>query len=197
MKTSRSLCAALFCLATFNAHALPSVGFDQDTLSVDLGDTFELVLQGSGFDFTSESKLIDNVTGGQFFDLSYGASVLQLVDVQIASRWIFTSGNKTGVIDNGAGTLTGLAFGTFPATTDDSFEIATLRFQAIASGPTDVRVTDGALAARVAGISGSSITPSFDSASVTVASPVPEPETWPMLIAGLAMLGWRARRASA
>ena len=194
MKTARYLCASLLSVAAFSANALPTVAFDQSVISVHVGDTFELVLQGSGFDFDADGKLINNVTGGQSFDLSFGAAALQLVDVEIASRWIFTSGNKTGDVDNTAGTLTGLAFGTFPATADDSFDIATLRFQAIGAGSTDVVVTSGTVVARVDNVSGSSISSVFDPTNVSVTSPVPEPETWAMMLAGLGMLGWQARR---
>ena len=197
MKLPRLFAPLLFATAAINAHALPTVGFDQTTKSVDVGDTFELVLQGSGFDTTFDAKLIDNVTGGQHFDLSFGAGVLQLVDVQIASRWIFSSGNKTGTIDNGAGTLTGMAFGTFPATTDDSFDIATLSFQAISSGASELVLSGGVFAARVASISGSVITPDFETTNISVTSPVPEPETWAVMLAGLGMIGWRTRRSLA
>ena len=194
MKPSHHFFAFLLSTVAFHANALPTVAFDQSTLSAELGDTFELVLRGSGFDTTLDGKIVNNVTGGQSFDLSFGATTLKLVDVQIASRWVFAAGNKTGVIDNDAGTLTGLAFGTFPATTDDSFDIATLRFEAVGPGSTDLIVSGGTFAARVDSISGSAITPVFEPTNVSVMSAVPEADSWAMMLAGLGMLGWHARR---
>ena len=77
---------------------------------------------------------------------------------------------------------------------DDSFDIATLRFEAVGPGSTDLIVSGGTFAARVDSISGSAITPVFEPTNVSVLSAVPEADSWAMMLAGLGMLGWHARR---
>ena len=162
-------------VASQGAMALPTVDLTPSASSVMVGDTFTLMLQGSGFDLTSDSKVIDNVTGGQKFNLSFASGVLEIVSVSIDSGWTFTSGNKTGTINNTAGTLTGLAFGTFPATTADSFAIAQITFRALDAGSLYL-TTGGEIAAKVNGLSGAKILPSLDSTMVAV---VPEPPNGP------------------
>lgn len=186
--------AATLALALISqgAQAIPIVGFEPDFSTVLVGDTFELLLQGTDFD-TADGKTINNVTGGQKFNLQFSSGLLQIINVSIDPRWNFTSGNKTGTLDNIAGTLTGLAFGTFPSTTDDNFGIASITFKALQAGQGAVTVTGGEFAARVNNVSGSKILPAFDSATIQV-SAVPEPQTWAMLMAGLGLMGWRMRK---
>ena len=192
MKLSRVAAALSFSVLASTASALPTVGFDPSDIEVVVGETFELTLLGSGFDATAAALVIDNVTGGQSFNLSFSQAGLELTNVEIASRWSFTTGNRAGVIDQTVGTLAGLAFGTFPATTDDTFEIATLTFKAAAVGDWSVAVESGVLAARVASVSGSAITPEYGSASVAV---VPEPEMWAMMLAGMGLIGLRRKKS--
>jgi len=173
------------------AQALPAIELTPSTSSVMVGETFNLVLQGTGFDLTSDSKVIDNVTGGQKFNLSFASGVLEIVSVSIDSGWNFTSGNKTGTINNTASTLTGLAFGTFPATTADSFAIAQFTFRALSAGSGTITLTGGEIAAKVNGLSGVKILPVLGSTMVAV---VPEPGEWGMLLAGLGLIGWRFRQ---
>lgn len=173
------------------AYAVPTVGFDPNVSAVQPGDTFVLTLQGWDFDFTGDSKVIDNVTGGQKFNLEFDPTLLQLTGVVIDSRWTFTSGNKVGVLDAVAGTVTGLAFGTFPATTDDAFNIAQLTFKSLGAGNTLVSITGGEIAAKVNGLAGAKILPAFEAANVSM---VPEPEQWAMMLAGLGLVGWKLRK---
>lgn len=190
MQLRHLFCACTLAFASQGAMALPTIDLTPSASSVMVGDTFTLMLQGTGFDLTSDSKVIDNVTGGQKFNLSFASGVLEIVSVSIDSGWTFTSGNKTGTINNTAGTLTGLAFGTFPATTADSFAIAQITFRALDAGSGMIALTGGEIAAKVAGISGVKILPSLDSTMVAV---VPEPAEWGMLLAGLGLIGLRLR----
>lgn len=190
MKLHQFASVLALAFASQGAQALPTIDLSPSASSVMVGDTFTLMLQGTGFDLTSDSKVIDNVTGGQKFDLSFASGVLEIVSVSIDSSWNFTSGSKTGTTDNTAGTLTGLAFGTFPATTADSFAIAQITFRALGAGSGMIALTGGEIAARVNGVSGVKILPELTNTMVAV---VPEPAEWTMLLAGLGLIGWRLR----
>jgi len=185
--------AAAFALALFGqaAQAAPTVGFVPGAPSVLVGESFALTLRGWGFDLTTDSKLIDNITGGQKFNLEFNPGQLELLSVQIAPIWTFTSGNKTGTVDNDGGFLTGMAFGTFPATTADDFDIATITFKALKAGTTPVIPYGGEFAAKVNNLAGAKILPSYEMAQVQV---VPEPGQWALMLAGLGLVGWRLRK---
>jgi hypothetical protein len=191
MKPQFFAAALALALVSQGANAIPIVGFQPDPAVVLVGDTFQLLLQGTDFDTTADGKTINNVTGGQKFNLQFSSGLLQILGVNIDPRWSF--GNKTGTLDNTAGTLTGLAFGTFPATTDDSFSIASITFKALQAGQGQVTVTGGEFAAKVNNVSGSKILPAFDNATIQV-SAVPEPPQWAMLMTGLGLVGWRMRK---
>jgi hypothetical protein len=204
MRPSRLILILCMTLPALAAHAAPLVRATGPAGPVASGATFQLQLDGSGFDQTDGGQVIDNVTGGQAFALQFDASRLAIESVQIDPHWNFATANRTGTIDNVAGTLTGLAFAAFPATTDDGFPIATVTFRALAGGSAQVAVTGGEIAARVAGVSGSRIVPGFQPASVTLiaaaapARQVPMP-TWSLLALGaaLASMQWRrGRRAT-
>jgi hypothetical protein len=191
MKTKHLVTALTLGLMSQAALAAPTVGFDLDSTSVNVGDTFELILRGMDFDMTSDNKVVNNITGGQKFKLQFDPVVVKMLGVQIDPRWTFSSGNKPGTMDNVAGTLTGLAFGTFPATEDDNFNIARISFKALKAGQSEIMISDGEFAAKVNNAAGAKILPSFDSAMVQV---VPEPEQWAMLLAGLGLVGLRFRK---
>lgn len=176
------------------AQAVPVVKFDADMKTVAVGDSFELLLQGAGFDVTAGGKLINNLSGGQKLNLVFSAGALEIVSVSIDPRWTFTTANKPGTIDNAAGTLTGLAFGTFPATTDDEFNIARITFKALQSAPATVVVTAVDFAGKVNNVAGSKIAASYVPTAVQI-SAVPEPQTWALLAGGLALVAFRLRRA--
>lgn len=188
MQFHRLASALVFALASQSALAIPTVGFVAPVGAVAVGDTFELLLQGTGFDLTSDNKVINNVTGGQKFNFSYNSAVLEILSVSIDTSWTFASGNKIGTVDNVGGTLTGIAFGTFPATTNDSFAIAHITFRALGAGEGLISLTGGEIAARVDSISGSKILSLLENTTVAV---VPEPAEWVMLLAGLGLIGWR------
>lgn len=192
MQTKPLIAALSFFILSQGAQAIPTVGFDSAITNVQLGESFTLTLQGTGFDFTTDSKVIDNITGGQKFNLAFDPSQMEILSISIDPRWTFTSGNKTGTVDNVAGTVTGIAFGTFPATTDDSFNIASISFRTLSAGQQTVSIIGGEFAAKVGGLAGAKILPAFDSATVQI-SAVPEPGQWAMMLAGLGLVGWRLR----
>jgi hypothetical protein len=153
-----------------------------------------LLLQGSGFDITLGGLSINNVSGGQHLNLSFAAGALEITGVSIDPRWNFASANKPGVVDNAAGTLTGLGFGSFPATTDTAFNIASITFRALQAASAEVVVTAVDIAGKVNNLPGANILASFQPSAVQV-SAVPEPESWAMLAAGLVWLALRRRSA--
>lgn len=193
MKLHYLAAALALALISQGAHALPTVGFQPEPAAVLVGDTFELLLAGTGFDFTADGQTINNVSGGQGFNLQFDSALLQILGVNIDPRWTFTRGNNIGAPDNTVGTLTSLAFATTPPTTDDSFNIASITFKALQAGEGQVTFTGGEFIARVNNVSGTRILPSFDSATIQV-SAVPEPQQWIMLLAGLGLVGWRLRK---
>lgn len=181
-------------VGTLAAQAAPVLQFDTVLKHVNVGDSFVLLLQGAGFDITAGGLLIDNLSGGQKLNLAFTPGALEMLSIDIDPRWTFAAANKTGVADNAAGTLTGLAFGTFPATADDSFNIARINFRALVAAPAEVVVTGGDLAGKVNGVGGSKFAASYVATAVQISSAVPEPESWALLAAGLGMLALRARR---
>lgn len=174
------------------AHAVPVVKFDTGIVYAELGASFVLVLQGAGFDATAGGLTINNLSGGQRLNLTFSADVLAISSVSIDPRWSFAAANKPGVINNAAGTLTGMAFGAFPASTDASFNIARITFTALQAAPAEVVVTAVDFAGRVNNVAGSSIVASFVPSQVQV-SAVPEPQGWLMLAAGIGWLALRRR----
>ena len=176
------------------AHAVPVVQFDAASVAIEAGASFTLVLQGRGFDTTAGGLAINNVSGGQRLNLSFSAGALAITGITIDPRWNFAAANRPGVIDNVAGTLTGMAFGAFPASTDASFNIARITFTALQSMPADMVVTAVDFAGRVNNVAGSAIAASFVPSSVQI-SAVPEPQGWAMLAAGIGWLALRRRQA--
>jgi hypothetical protein len=197
MKTSKFrsahlLTALALASASSVTQATPVVQFDLASLAVNVGDSFVLLLQGAGFDFTAGGLTINNVSGGQHLNLAFTAGAMEITGISIEPRWTFSSANKPGVIDNAAGTLTGMAFGTFPATTDTAFDIARITFHALQPGPAEVVVTAVDFAGKVNNLPGATIVASFMPSAVQI-NAVPEPESWAMLAAGLAWLALRRR----
>lgn len=179
-------------VAGVNAQALPAVQFDPSFQSVAVGQVFDVVLQGLGFDLTSSGAVIGNLTGGQKLNFSYDNANLEVTKVTIDPRWTFASGNKEGTIDQAAGTVTGVAFGSFPATTDDDFNIATFTLRALAPGQGALSLVSGQFIGLVGNKAGQLITPSLGQTAVNV---VPEPEQWALLLAGLGFVALRLRRS--
>lgn len=176
------------------AHAVPTLTLTADAGDLTVGSTFTVTLRGSDFDATAGGLTIDNVSGGQNLLLTYSAGVLELLSVSIAPTWNFAAANKPGTIDNAAGTLSGLAFGAFPAVTSDDFDVATFQFRALSAGAASLNFSGGQVVGRVANLPGSAITVVMPAAQLAV-SPVPEPATWALFATALGLAGaWRVAR---
>jgi len=109
-------------------------------------------------------------------------------------RWSFAAGNKIGTIKQARGTSTGVAFGAFPATTDDDFNIATITLKALAPGLGTPALTSGQFIGVVGDSAGKQISPALGQATVTV---VAEPQQWTLLLAGLRLVGVVRRKPQA
>lgn len=184
-------------LAGAAAQAAPTAQFVPSVETVSVGQVFELVLRGMSFNLTAGGAVINNLTGGQHLDLTYSNTQLELLQITLDPRWTFATGNKTGTIDAAHGAVTGLAFGVFPATPDDDFNIATFQLRALAAGPGTLALVAGQFIGRVAGVSGQRIGASLGQANLTVLAAVPEPQPAALLLAGLgglAVLRWQRRR---
>lgn len=133
-----------------------------------------------------------NLLGGAV-SLSFDPSVLQVVNVTLKAPQDISG--KTGVIDNALGTIKGIGFASF-AGVSGNFNLATVEFHGVGAGISQLNVTDAndLIYAWVNDVSGGQVVNfSGMNGSVTVAA-VPEPETWAMLLAGLGLVGFSARR---
>lgn len=184
MNTARQLfaTAALF-TASITAQAAGSLVITPPANTVNPGDSFALLVSGSGF--------TDNVVGGGF-NLSFDPAVLMLSSVSVNTAvWEFVSSN--GQINNALGTLSDVYFNSFrPVLPTGDFAIATLQFTAMAAGSSALLMSASAsfpFSNELAEV----ITVSFAPAGVTVGA-VPEPQTWALFAAGLGVLGSLVRR---
>lgn len=175
--------------ATAVAQAAPEVEFDPNLEAVAVGQVFDVSLKGVDFHQTSDGLLIDNLSGAQNLTFHYSPAILEVVGITIAARWNF--GNSTGAIDPVLGILSGVRFGTFPSTTDDNFDIATITLRALAPGQGTLDLVSGSFSGRFDGVSGRSFTPALGQLDVSV---VPEPQSWALLLAGLGLVAFRLRR---
>jgi hypothetical protein len=186
--------AAFMALATaFGAQAAPTVRFDPTFDSVVVGQTFELELQGLFFDRTASGAVIDKLTGGQNLSFSFDADKVELLKVVIDPRWTYAPGNKPGTIDNGAGTLTKLAFADYPALAETNFNIATFTLKALKPGDATLALLSGQFVGKVGTTSAASIGATLGRATVHVSS-VPEPGHLALMLAGLGCIGFRLHR---
>lgn len=182
----RAMVAAAALLAMGAAQAGSSVQLVAPA-SVAPGDIFNVAVNGVDF--------VPIVGGG--LDLFFSVGLLDLLSVQVAPAWNFLP--QGGVIDNTTGTLVGLSFNIFgfPAMSQSGdFAIATLQFQAKAPGTAAI---DLAANAEWSFSTPDAEVPEFTlaGASLQIASPVPEPAAWLLMLGGLGLLGYRVRGRSA
>ena len=198
MNHSITLALSLSALAlTSAALAAPEVRLTPSTSTVFVGDEFDFLLEGASFGQTAAGAVIDNFTAGQKLSFSFSNTLLELVSVTIDPRWTFAAGTKRGVIDQAAGTLTGLSFGVTPATKDDDFKIATFHVRALADGAATMSLVSGQFVGKVAGRAGTAIAAELGHAVLQVSPPVsavPEPAGWVLFAFGLSAIGLRYRR---
>jgi hypothetical protein len=169
----------LFALAALSLQASAAVvGFNPASTTVNVGDTFVVGVDGSGF--------ATELDGGGL-NLSFDPAVLSVLDVIIdstATGWNFFV--DKGSIDNVAGTVSGTQFNQFGSPKVGSFPILQYQFQAKAEGSSALQLTQFADNPFASG--GELVVPmNFDSGSVHV---VPEPQTYAMLLAGLGLLAF-------
>jgi len=192
-KTIPFILAAL--VAGTSAQAAPTVVFWTTSTTHEVGERFEVLLRGEGFGTDRNGVTVDNISGGQGFNLSFSSGLLELVAVDIDSRWNFSP--RSGEINAARGTVTGMRFGSFPATTDDDFNIARLTLRALGPGSAALAVTEGTFAGKVGGVAGSAVLPSFSQLQLQIqpVSNVPLPQPLALLLAGLGVLVLRLRPA--
>ena len=174
--------ALVLAAAASSAAAVPMIEFTPSATIAEVGDVFVIQMHGSGFGSTSAGAVIGNVTGGQTVNLSFTGSIFEVLSVSIDGRWSYAAGNKPGVIDGKNGRITGLSFGSFPATSDDDFAIASFTLRALAPGKGNLALDSGKFVGQVGGRGGQNITAGLGQAAVTV---VPEPQQWALLLVGL------------
>jgi len=173
------------------AHAAAEVKFSSATLNLMPGEVIQVWLRGLDFTVTPMGGTINNVTGGQNLSFTYNPAVLQVVSTAIAPRWNFGPGNQPGTINAAAGTLTGMAFGNFPATTDTAFDIASFTLRALQPGAGSLTLVSGQFIGQVNGNAAQLINPALGALTVSV---VPEPAHWLLFMAGLAGIALRLRQ---
>jgi len=188
--TNKILPIALFLLVAGQVNAA-SVGFNNNSSSVNQGETFSLTVQGSGF---------DTIVGGGL-NLSFDASILQINSVTINQsvfEFYIGGGTEEGILDNSFGQLLNTSFNTFFGAAGD-FDIMDINFTAVGSGVSNLALSESSLwvfADDLGGYYGDQIT--FDPATVQVASvsAVPIPAAVWLFGSGLIGLAGVARRSS-
>jgi len=195
----KSIAASLSLLALVaSVQAAPSIQLTPSFESVSVGDEFNVLVKGLGFGTTDTGLTIVNFTGGQNLNFTFQSSMLEVLSVTIDPRWTFAAGNKPGTIDNVNGTLKGVAFGVTPPTTDDDFNIASIKVRAIGAGQGTLDLTTGTFVGLVTkatgGNSTQAIAAAMGQADVTITSAVPEPQTWALLLAGMGCISLKLRR---
>lgn len=178
----KSLIAGLSLAASLGAQAAPELQFTPGSTSVAVGHVFDVVLRGLSFGQTDGGLAIDNLSGGQNLAFSYDATVLELVQITLDPRWTF--GANVGTHNAALGSVTGLRFGVFPATTDDSFDIASFKLKALAPGQGKLDLISGSFSGRVGGKAGVTFGAMLGEVTVAVTA-VPEPAALLLWLAGL------------
>ena len=191
--TPLRLAAALLALSAWAAPSLaagPQVTFAATPNPAQQGGTVDI------------DVLVSQITDlyAYQFSINFDASLLQVSNIAMGSFLSAggTTFSDTGTVDNTAGTVT-LSFNTLIGLlpgVSGSGTLLTLHMNTIGTGtstlsfaPADTLFVDSNLA--TIGVT------TVDS-SVQVATAVPEPQTYLMLVAGLAGLGlWRRRQAAA
>lgn len=170
----------------------PRIVVESLDAKVRAGEVFEVLLRGDDFAALLDGSVIDNVSGGQKVVLDFDPKFFEFQSLEIDSRWTFLPARKLGNLDSGAGVLSGIGFGSFPATTEDSFSIGSARFRSLKTGEGQLGIVSAELVGRVAGISGRIIPVRFEPAVIQV-SPIPEPAMSGLMVGGLAVLVWHSQ----
>ena len=125
-RISKILTACVLAGAAHLASASSNLVLSPSASAVNVGDTFDISVQGTDF--------LDILIGGGF-DLDFDASLLTLDGMTInVLQWEFKP--IKGTTDNTSGILSGVSFATFnpPASADTDFDVALLHFTAKGAG---------------------------------------------------------------
>lgn len=187
---TRSLVFAALFAGISTAHAAATVLVNPGSRTVGLGDTFSVVVSGTGFTTALDA-------GG--LDIGFDSSVLQLanlVDLPVGvssnvaydSVWNLTSGPSAG-----PGSLNDAFFFADSAPSGD-FDIMTIWFTAIGAGSSAVDLTESALNPFAGG--GGALNVAIGDGLVNV-NAVPLPAAAWLLASGLPLFGVITRRRNA
>ena len=160
-----------------------TVSFNNSVTNANIGDSFMLTVQGSGF---------DTIVGGGL-NLSFNASVLQLNSVTI-NQTVFDfyigDGTEEGIVDNSLGLLLNTSFNTFFGASGN-FDIMDIGFTAIGAGSSNLTLSESLLwvfADEFGAPYGSNVTYNPATVNVVGASPVPVPAAVWLFLSGIAGL---------
>lgn len=183
MKPRHAIALALLLPLPALAENIVTLGFSPANTLLSLG-------QSAFIDITGHYSGGGNVLGGAV-NLSFDSSVIEVLNVTLKAPDDIAG--EAGSIDNPAGSVSGIAFASFGGVAGD-FTLATLEVRGVGLGTSSLNVSDandpiyewwndvppfGKAVTVLAGVG-----------SITVAAaPVPEPETWAMLLAGLGLTG--------
>jgi hypothetical protein len=193
MKRSLGAALALAALATFalpaRVQAIPVVSVGSATVGV-------------GAVFTIPVSITDAVDLTSFqFDLSFGASILQVTPTGVTESPFFTQGDTTlfvpGFLDNTNGNILGVAdaHAGFQTPVNGSGVLVTIEFEATAPGTSPLTVSNVFLNFSDSGFTVTNGGVCVTAPGATTCAPdgggggrLPEPATFVLLAAGLAVL---------
>lgn len=176
----RAAAAAAMFVGAASAAQAGSVAVDVPAGPIEVGSIFTALVSGSGF---------ASLDGGGL-DFLFSSTLLELLSVEMDAAWNFMP--DIGLVDESAGTLTGLSFNAFPTAMAGAFSIASLEFRAKAPGLASISISENPFF--VFGAGGEWVPTEFSGASVEITSAVPEPSTTVMLVAGALGLFAAVRR---
>lgn len=182
MKARHTFIATALLLAFAAQVQAQTVSVSPSHTEVLLDAAFTVELDASGFP--------DKVFGGGY-DVSFDPAILRLDDITFPSSWEFLT--SKGQIDNAAGTATDVFFNTFTAPVKGDFLTATLKFTAIGKGSSAITLS-ASPSFPFGDEGGNAVAVSYVGGTVAV---VPEPTAVALLLAGVACVGWMARRRKA
>lgn len=177
------LCVVAMAALPWSVASAAIVTFEPGNATGDLGTGISMNLVGTEFP--------DNMDGGGVnitFDPTVVIATLVVVNTAL---WDFEPATDAGTIDNSAGTITDITFGTFQSVTPADPLFATVTFEAVGLGVSELGLSESfAQGGFVAGAVPLEVT--FDNGSITV---VPLPAAFWLFLPALGFLaGFRRTR---